>query len=61
MATTDAAKLAYDYTDLFDLNLGAMGYGVTWGYDSVIGPMEISVMGSNYRNISLFVSLGFWF
>lgn len=61
LSTLDLANLSYSKNDLFDVDKGAIGYGLTWGYDSMIGPVEFSVMGSNYRNISVFFSLGFWF
>lgn len=61
ISTLDLANLSYSKNDLFDFDKGAIGYGLTWGYDSILGPVEFSVMGSNYRNISAFFSLGFWF
>jgi len=39
-----------------------VGYGVTAGYDSFIGPLELSVMGSNINpGLMLFLNLGYWF
>ncbi len=39
-----------------------VGYGVTAGYDSFIGPLEISVMSSNINpGLMLFLNLGYWF
>ena len=61
ISTLDLANLSYSKSDLFNMEYGAIGYGITWGYDSMIGPVEFSVMGSNYRNISAFFNLGFWF
>lgn len=61
LTTLDMANLQYSKADLFNFNSGAIGYGLTWGYNSLIGPVELSVMGSNYRSISAFVSVGFWF
>lgn len=61
MATIDAANVKYDKSDLFDFGNGAIGYGATWGYDSFIGPVEVSFMGSNYRGFSGYFNLGFWF
>lgn len=61
LSTIDAANLSYSKNDLFNFENGAMGYGLTWGYDSLIGPVELSVMGSNFRSISVFLSVGFWF
>ncbi len=61
LITGDVTNLSYSKNDLFLFDSGAIGYGATWGYDSLIGPIEFSVMGSNYRNISVYFSLGFWF
>ncbi len=60
-ATVDMGNVSHAREDLFDFTFGAAGYGVTYGYDSFIGPLELSVMGSNYRGISAFINLGFWF
>lgn len=39
-----------------------VGYGATLSYDSFIGPVELSVMGSNiYSGVSFFINIGFWF
>jgi NTE family protein len=61
LLTGDVSNLSYSKNELFVFDYGAVGYGATWGYDSLIGPVEFSVMGSNYRNISAYLSLGFWF
>jgi len=38
------------------------GYGLTYSYDSFIGPIELTVMGSNINpKPTLFLNLGFWF
>ena len=47
--------------DIFEPNNIVVGYGATVSYNSFIGPVEISVMGSNIYGISGFVNLGFWF
>jgi len=61
LTTLDAANLTYSKSDLFNFEFAAIGYGLTWGYDSIIGPVELSVMGSNFRSISAYLSVGFWF
>lgn len=39
-----------------------IGYGLTVGYDSFIGPIEFSVMGSNENKSVLgFFNIGYWF
>ena len=37
------------------------GYGLTVGYDSFIGPAELTIMGSNIYGFSAFLSVGYWF
>lgn len=38
------------------------GYGVTFGYESIIGPFELSLMGSNVnKGLSNFINIGYWF
>ena len=38
------------------------GYGAKFSYDSFIGPVEVSIMGSNiYKDVSFFINLGYWF
>lgn len=48
--------------DLFNNKNWVIGYGAKLSYDSFIGPVEVSIMGSNiYKDVSFFVNLGFWF
>ena len=61
MATVDMGNVTFDKEDIFNFKYGAMGYGLTYGYDSFVGPFELSIMGSNYRGVSGFLKLGFWF
>lgn len=61
MATVDVGNTSFNKQDLFYIDISAIGYGLTWGYDSVIGPVEFSIMGSNFRGVSGFLNLGFWF
>ena len=37
------------------------GYALTYGYNSLIGPVEISVMTSDFRILMFYFNLGFWF
>jgi NTE family protein len=58
----DAGGNEGTFSDLFAGKNFLAGYGVTAGYDSFIGPLEISVMGSNLNpGVMLFMNLGFWF
>ena len=61
LSTIDFANVKYNKSELLDFGNGAIGYGLTWGYDSFIGPVELSFMGSNYRGFSGYFNLGFWF
>ena len=47
--------------DMFEPDNFIFGYGATISYNSFIGPVELSVMGSNIYGVSAFVNVGFWF
>ncbi|MEI6436566.1 MAG: patatin-like phospholipase family protein, partial [Bacteroidota bacterium] len=48
--------------ELFDPGNFLAGYGVTASYDSFIGPLEFSIMGSNLNpGPMFFLNLGYWF
>jgi NTE family protein len=48
--------------DLFTKEQFIVGYGLKFSYDSYIGPVELSVMGSNiYKGVSTYIAIGFWF
>jgi Predicted esterase of the alpha-beta hydrolase superfamily len=58
----DMGWLNDDYEVLFHGNNFYSGAGVTFGYDSMIGPIEISIMGSNQNTKILgFLNIGYWF
>ena len=58
----DAGSAEFTYSDLFAGKNYRFGYGLTAGYDSFIGPLEVSVMGSNVnKGLMLFLNLGYWF
>ena len=47
---------------LFNASVLLDGYGISYAYNSPIGPLELTVMGSsNHANIYTYISLGFWF
>ncbi|MDD4602877.1 MAG: patatin-like phospholipase family protein [Bacteroidales bacterium] len=59
---TDIGAITADAEDLFNSENFLCGYGLTAGYDSLIGPIELSIMGSNINSDPLFfVNIGFWF
>jgi len=50
------------FEDVWDPANFLVGYGLTFSYDSFIGPIELSVMGSNINpKPVLFMNVGFWF
>lgn len=58
----DAGSAEYVFKDVFKTKNFIAGYGVTISYDSFIGPLELSFMGSNLNSKPmLFLNLGFWF
>ena len=61
MTTVDAGNIGFSRPDLFEFDNGVIGYGITYGYDSFLGPIEVSLMGSNFNSVSGFINLGFWF
>ncbi len=61
-ACADGGSNVVDASDLFASKSYLFGYGITAGYDSFIGPVELSLMGSNVNpKPMLFLNIGFWF
>ncbi|MCK9452823.1 MAG: patatin-like phospholipase family protein [Bacteroidales bacterium] len=51
-----------DFEDMVKNFNPIVGVGVALGYDSFIGPIEVSLMGSNQNDgIMSFVNIGYWF
>jgi len=58
----DAGNLNDDPESVFFVKDAMMGYGGTLSYDSFIGPVELSIMGSNLNEgVMLFLNIGFAF
>jgi NTE family protein len=58
----DAGATEMDFNGLFDGRNFLAGYGVKASYNSFIGPLEFSVMGSNINpGLMFFLNLGYWF
>ena len=58
----DGGANVTDPDELFRSKNYLFGYGLTGSYDSFIGPVELSVMGSNiHPGLMLFLNIGFWF
>lgn len=59
---TDAGGNENTFELLFDTRNFLFGYGVTAGYNSFIGPIELTVMSSNINpGVMVFLNLGYWF
>lgn len=55
-------KLQPSFDELLSSDILLDGYGLAYSYDSPVGPLEFTVMGStNHGNIYSYLSLGFWF
>ncbi|MDM8159689.1 patatin-like phospholipase family protein [Labilibaculum sp. K2S] len=59
---TNAGKLVEDVNNTLTQGEWIRGIGLTYSYNSLIGPIEFSLMYSDKKNgISNYVNLGFWF
>jgi len=59
---TDVGGSESTVDELFKSRSLMVGYGVTYSYNSFIGPIELTLMGSNINPAPmLFLNLGFWF
>jgi len=60
--TGNAGQAADHYPDLFHETDLYYGGGITFGYNSVIGPMEWTLMkGDGHRAITAQLNIGYWF
>jgi NTE family protein len=58
----DCGYMSDVYDDWFDDNSFVAGAGLTLGADTMIGPVEVSLMGSNINSGPVgFINVGFWF
>ena len=57
----DAGVNEMEIDDVFQLNNVMVGYGLTYGYDSFLGPIELTVMDSNISGLMWFLNIGYWF
>lgn len=58
----DFGFMSSSYDKWFDTNSFVTGLGFTLGIDTVIGPIELSMMGSNQNsNLIGFINVGYWF
>lgn len=61
-AHANVGKLEESVADLYNSDVLLDGYGVSYGYNSPIGPLELFVTKStNHSEMLTYVRLGFWF
>lgn len=59
---TNVGKTTYLFDDLIQFNQLDFGIGLTYGFRSRLGPIELSVMRNNHRkDILTYVNIGYWF
>lgn len=62
IAKANYATLEGTFDALFGTEVLLDGYGLSYAYNSPIGPLQLTVMGSsNHADILTYVNLGFWF
>ncbi|MFW6327919.1 MAG: patatin-like phospholipase family protein [Bacteroidota bacterium] len=63
IARGNVAKLEEDFVDMFDNSPVEVGFGFTYGYNSIIGPIEFSISKSinGNRPWITFINIGHWF
>jgi len=62
IGTVNAGNFKSKFNDLFTTSNILSGYGITAGYLSVIGPIELSLSrSSNYGGYEGFFRIGYWF
>ncbi len=61
-AKANVGNLKSDFTELFTYNKMIGGFGLTFSYDSWIGPIEYTLMKSiNKTRVLSFINIGYWF
>lgn len=58
----NAGSSAWDFGNLFTQGTGLLGFGITVGNNSIIGPVEITLMASNvHHDLLSYINIGYWF
>ncbi len=60
LAHLGVANTSFFLVNMLNLSRAAIGYGITYGYDSPIGPIEVSLAASNYKVFTPYISIGLW-
>jgi outer membrane protein assembly factor BamA len=55
-----ALKSEMDYSEMFDFRNITFGAGVSASFNTTVGPIGITVHGSNQSDVGVFFNLGFW-
>lgn len=62
IATVNGGFLSDNYDKWFSPDNFSLGCGLTLGMETIAGPIEISLMGSNYTSGLIgFINVGYWF
>ncbi|MCL2682558.1 MAG: patatin-like phospholipase family protein [Bacteroidales bacterium] len=59
-ARIGALKSESDYSKMFDLRNTTFGAGISASINTTIGPIGMTVHGSNHSPVGVFINLGFW-
>jgi NTE family protein len=58
----NAGSSSWIHSDLFQPGTGLLGFGITLGNKSMIGPIEITLMASNvHHDLLSYFNIGYWF
>lgn len=58
----DAGLISFTWDEIMSKPNLLVGYGLTLGYDSFVGPVELTIMGSNENKAAgMFINIGYWF
>jgi hypothetical protein len=59
-ARIGALKSEMDYSEMFNLLKTTFGAGISASFNTTVGPIGITVHGSNQSEVGVFFNLGFW-
>ena len=58
----NAGFTSWDLKNLLEKENGILGFGLSVGNNSLIGPIEVTFMGSNlHREPMAYLNIGYWF
>ncbi len=59
-ARLGALKSELDYAEMLDFTNTTFGAGISASVNTTVGPIGITVHGSNHSKVGVFINLGFW-